>query len=196
MRQAIRSSPARAASCWLRGTAGEAQRPALASASPRSRRRWRRPACRVPPPTSKRPACDCQAESRSRDANRHMRATKASVPDAQGQIEIVGAAVVTRDPDGRVDVKSEPAKLPAPAPRAAASSASKQLQPTRTAFVAQVTEQSPDVIDAAIARLGGEIIRRPVSEGEQEIAAARDPQRKGEHEAGKELRSGAPGIRA
>ena len=149
-----------------------------------------------------------------------MRATKASVPeargwweragapqrqhaltdlkqlDAQGQIEIVGAAVVTRDPDGRVDVKSEPAKLPAPAPRAAASSASKQLQPTRTAFVAQVTEQSPDVIDAAIARLGGEIIRRPVSEGEQEIAAAQDPQRKGEHEAGKELRSGAPGIRA
>jgi len=146
-----------------------------------------------------------------------MRATKASVPeargwweragapqrqhaltdlkqlDAQGQIEIVGAAVVTRDPStSRASRRNSLCRHR----EKAALSASKELQPTRTAFVAQVTEQSPDVIDAAIARLGGEIIRRPVSEGDREIAAARDPQRKVEEKARKELRSRASGIRA
>ena len=64
---------------------------------------------------------------------------------------------------------------------------SKQVQPTRTAVLAQVTEQSPEVIDAAMARLGGQVMRRPVVEVEQEIAAAQDAQRKAEREARKEL---------
>ena len=54
------------------------------------------------------------------------------------------------------------------------SEISKQVQPTRTAVLAQVNEQSPEVIDAAMARLGGQIMRRPVFEVEQEIAAAQD----------------------
>ncbi len=37
---------------------------------------------------------------------------------------------------------------------------SKQVRPTRTAVLAQVTEQSPEVIDTAVARLGGEVMRR------------------------------------
>ena len=62
---------------------------------------------------------------------------------------------------------------------------SKQVQPTRTAVLAQVTEQSPEVIDAAMARLGGEVMRRPSFDVEQEIAAAQDAQR----EARKELQA-------
>jgi uncharacterized membrane protein len=64
---------------------------------------------------------------------------------------------------------------------------SKQVHATRTAVLAQVTEQSPEVIDTAMARLGGQVMRRPVFELEQEIAAAQDAQRKAEREARKEL---------
>ena len=65
---------------------------------------------------------------------------------------------------------------------------SNQVQPTRTAVLAQVTEQSPEVIDTAMARLGGQVMRRPVFEVEQEIAAAQEAQRKAEREARSELR--------
>lgn len=64
---------------------------------------------------------------------------------------------------------------------------SKQVQPTRTALLAQVTEQSPDVIDAAMARLGGEVMRRPAVDVEDEIAAAEEAQRQATREARKEL---------
>ena len=64
---------------------------------------------------------------------------------------------------------------------------SKQVHPTRTVVLAQVTEQSPQVIDTAMARLGGEVMRRPAYEVEQEIAAAQDAQRQAEREARNEL---------
>ena len=67
------------------------------------------------------------------------------------------------------------------------SDISKQVQPTRTAVLAQVTEQSHDVVDTAMARLGGEVMRRPVVDVEEEIAAAQEAQRKAEQEARKEL---------
>ena len=67
------------------------------------------------------------------------------------------------------------------------SDISKQVHPTRTAVLAQVTEQSPEVIDTAMARLGGEVMRRPVVDVEQEIAAAQEAQRKAKREARKEL---------
>jgi uncharacterized membrane protein len=67
------------------------------------------------------------------------------------------------------------------------SDISKQVRPTRTAVLAQVTEQSPEVIDTAMARLGGEVMRRPVVDVEQEIAAAQEAQRKAKREARKEL---------
>ena len=66
---------------------------------------------------------------------------------------------------------------------------SKQVQPTRTAVLAQVTEQSPEVIDAAMARLGGGVLRRPAVDVEEEIAAAEEAQRKAKHEARKELQT-------
>jgi uncharacterized membrane protein len=67
------------------------------------------------------------------------------------------------------------------------SDISKQVRPTRTAVLAQVTEQSREVIDAAMWKLGGEVMRRPVADVEEEIAAAQDAQRKAEQEARKEL---------
>ncbi|MGZ4202909.1 MAG: DUF1269 domain-containing protein [Thermoleophilaceae bacterium] len=64
---------------------------------------------------------------------------------------------------------------------------SKQVRPTRTAVLVQVTEQSPEVIDTAMARLGGEVMRRPMVDVEEEIAAAEEAQRKAKREARKEL---------
>ena len=164
------------------------------------------------------------------DANAYQALTDLKQLDSQGQIKIAGAAVVSRDADGRVDVKSERGERPATsAPRAAASSAcssgssaarsamllggtygcssdrsstsmtsrrpsrswarsQSRSSPTRTAVLAQVTEQSPEVIDTAMARLGGQVMRRPVVDVEQEIAAAQEAQRKAEREARSELR--------
>ena len=145
-----------------------------------------------------------------------------------GQIEIADAAVITRDPDGRVDVKSEVGDASyagtasggiiglllgiiggplgmllggtygalvgslfdiddVATTESVLGEISKQVQPTRTAVLAQVNEQSPEVIDTAMARLGGQVMRRPVFEVEQEIAAAQDAQRKAEREARSEL---------
>jgi uncharacterized membrane protein len=67
------------------------------------------------------------------------------------------------------------------------SEISKQVHATRTAVLAQVTEESPEVIDTAMARLGGEVMRRPVVDVEEEIAAAQEAQRKAQREARKEL---------
>ena len=67
------------------------------------------------------------------------------------------------------------------------SDISTQVQPTRTAVLVQATEQSHEVVDAAMARLGGAVMRRPVVDVEEEIAAAQEAQRKAEREARKEL---------
>ena len=64
---------------------------------------------------------------------------------------------------------------------------SDEVHTTRTAVLAQVTEQSPEVVDAAMARLGGEVLRRPAVDVEDEIAVAEEAERKAEREARKEL---------
>ncbi len=163
------------------------------------------------------------------DENAYQALTDLKQLDSQGQIKITGAAVVTRDRDGRVDAKSEVGDDPlvgtasggvigvlvgiiggplgmllggmygalvgslvdigeGETTESVLGEISKQVQPTRTAVLAQVTEQSPDVIDAAMAKLGGEVMRQPVVEVEDEIAAAEEAQRKAEREARKELR--------
>lgn len=65
---------------------------------------------------------------------------------------------------------------------------SKTVKPGRTAVLAQVVEQSPEVVDAAMERLSGTVVRRSVSDVEAEIAAAEEAQREAKHEARKELR--------
>lgn len=58
----------------------------------------------------------------------------------------------------------------------------------RTSLLAEVTEPSPEVIDSAMQRLGGDVARRSVSDVKFEIAAAEDAQRAARKEARKELR--------
>ncbi len=167
-------------------------------------------------------------EDPENDKNAYQALTDLKQLDSQGQIKIAGGAVVTRDLDGRVDVKSEVGNDPytgtatggvigllvgiiggplgvllggatgllvgslfdiddVETTESVLGDISKQVHPTRTAVLAQVTEQSPEVIDTAMARLGGEVLRRPVVDVEQEIAAAQEAQRKAKREARKEL---------
>lgn len=67
------------------------------------------------------------------------------------------------------------------------SEISASVRPGHTALLAQVTEQSPEVVDTAMARLGGTVPRRPVADVEGEIAAADMAQREAKREATKEL---------
>ena len=163
------------------------------------------------------------------DTNAYQALTELRQLDSQGQIKIAGAAVVTRDGGGRVDVKSEVGNnsyvgsasggiigllvgiIGGPVGMllggtygalvgslfdiddiattdSVLGEISNQVQPTRTAVLAHVTEQSPEVIDTSMARLGGQVMRRPVFEVEQEIAAAQETQRKAERDARSELR--------
>ena len=69
---------------------------------------------------------------------------------------------------------------------------SASVKPGHTALLAEVTEQSPEVVDTAMARLGGTVLRRPVAEVEAEIAAAEQAQREAKREATKELVAEAP----
>jgi len=72
----------------------------------------------------------------------------------------------------------------------ALSAISSSVRPGHTALLAVVTEQSPEVIDAAMSGLGGTVLRRPVHDVEAEIAAAEKAERKAKREARKELLRG------
>ena len=167
-------------------------------------------------------------EDPDNDTNAYQALTDLKQLDSQSQIKIAGAAVVTRDLDGRVDVKSEVGNDPYEGTAAGGmigllvgiiggplgillggatgallgslfdiddvdntesvlGEISQQIHPSRTAVLAEVNEQSPEVLDNAMARLGGEVMRRPVVDVEAEIAAAQDAQRKAQREARKEL---------
>jgi uncharacterized membrane protein len=167
-------------------------------------------------------------EDAEKDQNAYQALTDLKQLDSQGQIKIAGAAVVARDRDGRVEVKSEVGDAAyagtasggliglligiiggplgvliggtygmlvgslfdmddAETTESVLSEISKQVHATRTAVLAQVTEQSPEVIDTAMARLGGEVMRRPAVDVEDEIAAAEEAQRNATREARKEL---------
>ena len=65
---------------------------------------------------------------------------------------------------------------------------SKTVKVGRTSLLAQVEEQSPEVIDAAMAGLSGTVVRRSVVDVEVEIAAAEDAQREAKRKARAELR--------
>ena len=68
------------------------------------------------------------------------------------------------------------------------SEVSKTVQTGRNAVLAQVVEQSPEVVDTAMERLSGTVVRRPVYEVESEIAAAQEAQREAKKAARKKLR--------
>jgi uncharacterized membrane protein len=167
-------------------------------------------------------------EDPKNDKNAYQALTDLEQLDSQGQIKITAGAVVMRDLDGHVDVKSEVGDDPyigtasggligllvgiiggplgmligggtgvlvgslfdiddVETTESVLGDISKQVHPTRTAVLAQVTEQSPEVIDTAMAKLGGDVMRRPIVDVEDEIAAAEEAQRKAKREARKEL---------
>ena len=64
---------------------------------------------------------------------------------------------------------------------------SSSVQAGRTALLAVVVEGTPDVVDAAMAGVGGTVLRRPVDEVEAEIAVAEEAEHKAKREARKEL---------
>jgi uncharacterized membrane protein len=64
---------------------------------------------------------------------------------------------------------------------------SKTVKVGRTAVLAQLEEQSPEVVDRAMANLTGTVVRRSVADVEAEIAAAQKAQREAAHKARKEL---------
>jgi len=68
------------------------------------------------------------------------------------------------------------------------SQISASVKPGHTALLAEVNEQSPEVVDTAVAELGGTVLRRPVAEVEAEIAAAEEAQREAKRMARAELR--------
>lgn len=72
----------------------------------------------------------------------------------------------------------------------ALSQISSSVRPGRTALLAVVSEQSHEVIDAAMTELGGTVLRRSVFDVEAEIAAADKARRKAKLEAQKELLRG------
>ena len=67
---------------------------------------------------------------------------------------------------------------------------SASVRPGHTALLAQVSEQSPEVVDTAMARLGGTVLRRSVADVEAEIAAAEKAEDEARREATKQLISG------
>jgi uncharacterized membrane protein len=70
----------------------------------------------------------------------------------------------------------------------ALSQVSKTIQVGRNSLLAQVVEQSPDVLDTAMERLSGTVVRRPVYEVEDEIARAEEAQREAKKQARAKLR--------
>ena len=64
---------------------------------------------------------------------------------------------------------------------------SSAIHPGQTVVLAEVDEQSDDVVDQAMARLGGTVLRRSVDDVEGEIAAAQNAARAAKREARKQL---------
>jgi uncharacterized membrane protein len=64
---------------------------------------------------------------------------------------------------------------------------SKSIRVGHDAVLAEVSEQSTEVIDTAMSRLGGTVLRRPADDVEAEVAAADHAQREAKRKARKEL---------
>jgi uncharacterized membrane protein len=67
------------------------------------------------------------------------------------------------------------------------SEISKSVQVGRTEVLAEVVEQSPEVVDSAMAQVGGTVVRRHAYDVTAEIAAAQEAQREAKKKAREEL---------
>ena len=68
------------------------------------------------------------------------------------------------------------------------SDISRSVRVGHTSLLAELGEQSDEVVDAAMARLGGTVVRRSTADVEMELAAAEDAQHEAKKKARKELR--------
>jgi uncharacterized membrane protein len=64
---------------------------------------------------------------------------------------------------------------------------SRSVRVGHDAVLAEVNEQSPEVVDTAMERLGGTVVRRSIEDVEAEIAVAEEAQRAAKQEARKRL---------
>jgi uncharacterized membrane protein len=69
----------------------------------------------------------------------------------------------------------------------ALSDISRSARPGRSALIAELAEQSDEIVDTAMAPLGGTVVRRPLEQVQAEIAAAEDAQKAAAKEARKRL---------
>jgi uncharacterized membrane protein len=65
---------------------------------------------------------------------------------------------------------------------------SKSIRAGSTGLLADVAEETPVAIDAAMAKLGGTVVRRSAGDVQAELAAAEEAQREAKKQARKELR--------
>jgi uncharacterized membrane protein len=162
------------------------------------------------------------------DAEAYKAMTLLKELDEQDQLELVGAAVIVRGDDGRVEIKDEvddgefegagaggvvgllvgilggPLGVliggatglmigslfdmdDADDTESALSDISRSVPPGRAALIAELLEQSDEVIDTAMAPLGGTVVRRPLEQVQAEIAVAEDAQKAAAKEARKRL---------
>jgi uncharacterized membrane protein len=163
------------------------------------------------------------------DAKAYEALTDVKELDTQSQIDLHGAAIVVRHPDGTLAVRDE---IGGPNMGGTAtggiigllvgillgpfgvliggatglligslydlededetesvlSDISRSARVGHTTLLAEVDEPSPDVINAAMSRLDGEVLRRPLADVEAEIAASEAAQRAAKKEARKVLR--------
>jgi uncharacterized membrane protein len=163
------------------------------------------------------------------DGNAYEALTTLKELDAQGQVELEGAAVVLRAEDGSIAIKDEVGDIgyegaatggvvglivgilggpigvliggatgvlvgslfdldDVDETESVLSEMSRAVRPGHSAVLAVVDEQSPEVIDAAMLRLNGAVLRLPLIDVEAEIAAAEEAQRAAKKEARKALR--------
>jgi uncharacterized membrane protein len=163
------------------------------------------------------------------DGNAYEALTTLKELDAQGQVELEGAAVVLRAEDGSIAIKDEVGDIgyegaatggvvglivgilggpigvliggatgvlvgslfdldDVDETESVLGEMSRAVRPGHSAVLAVVDEQSPEVIDAAMLRLNGAVLRLPLIDVEAEIAAAEEAQRAAKKEARKALR--------
>jgi uncharacterized membrane protein len=67
---------------------------------------------------------------------------------------------------------------------------SKSARAGHTALLAEVTEPTPEIVDATMLQFNGTVLRRPVADVEAEIATAEEAQRRAKREATQELLRG------
>jgi uncharacterized membrane protein len=162
------------------------------------------------------------------DANAYEALTALKELDAQGRLDIRGAAVVVRHEDGQIEVKDQVADeglsstasgglvglligilggplgiliggttgvligsmfdvQGAAETESVLTDVSGSVRVGHAVLLADVVEQSPDVVDSAMSRLDGSVLRRPVDEVEAEIAAGEKAARAAAGEARKQL---------